>query len=138
VGEAAVDTRREVEETREELGGTIAELRNRGERARDTVKRRAPMVAGAVVVLAAGGAGTVLLVRSRRSRAESLLQRPVRKLRRQRAELVDAVAERVAEMQAQAERRANPLWRMAAAKGLETLATVGVAAVVRKAVAGRG
>jgi ElaB/YqjD/DUF883 family membrane-anchored ribosome-binding protein len=156
VGETAVDTRREVEETREELGETIAELRNRGEKARDTVKRRAPVVAAAVAVLLAGGVGTMLLVRSRRSgplakatrhlpeaargaalptarRADRALHRRAELLRREREQLVDALAERIAENQARALRKADPMWRRTAGKALETAAAVGVGIAVRNA-----
>jgi len=40
---------------------------------------------------------------------------------------------KIAENQAQADRRANPLWRRTAAKTLETAASVGVAALIRRA-----
>jgi hypothetical protein len=40
---------------------------------------------------------------------------------------------RVADNQAQAQRRANPLWRRAAGTALETAATVGMTALVRRA-----
>jgi len=132
VGETAVDTRREVEETREELGDTIAELRNRGEQARDTVRRRAPLVAAAVAAVAGSTVATVLVVRSRRSHA--VVPTVKRRLDRRREELVELLSERIAAQQAKAERKANPLWRRTAAKALETAATVGVAAVVRNLV----
>jgi hypothetical protein len=132
VGETAVDTRRELEETREELDGTIAELRNRGEQARETVRRRAPLVAAGVVVVAGGAVATVLVVRSRRR--SGVVPTVARTVRSRRDELVELVAARVAEQQARAERRANPLWRRTAAKALETAATVGVAALVRNLV----
>lgn len=134
MGETAVDTRREVEETREELGETIAELRNRSEHARETVKRRAPLVGAAVVVVAGGVVATVLVVRSRRSHA--VVPTVKRRLDRRREELVEALSERIAAQQARAERKANPLWRRTAAKALETAAAVGVATLVRN-LAGR-
>ena len=68
MGETAVDTRRELEETREELGGTVAELRNRGEHAKETVKRRAPLVLAGVAVVAGFVVGAVLAVRGRNRR----------------------------------------------------------------------
>ena len=132
MGETAVDTRREVEETREELGDTIAELRNRGEQARDTVRRRAPLVAAAVAAVAGSTVATVLVVRSRRSHA--VVPTVKRRLDRRREELVELLSERIAAQQAKAERKANPLWRRTAAKALETAATAGVAAVVRNLV----
>ena len=132
MGETAVDARREVEETREELGETIAELRNRGEHARETVRRRVPLVAGAVVAVAGGATATVLVVRSRRSHA--VVPTVKRRIDRRREELVEMLSERIAAHQARAERKANPLWRRTAAKALETAAVVGVAAVVRSLV----
>lgn len=53
--------------------------------------------------------------------------------RAQREQFVEAVSAKIAENQAQAERRANPLWRRTAAKMLETAASVGVAALIRRA-----
>ncbi|MFI5285175.1 MAG: hypothetical protein ACHQ4F_02530 [Candidatus Dormibacteria bacterium] len=52
---------------------------------------------------------------------------------KQRDELVEALSIKIAEHQAQAQRRANPLWRRAAATALETGASAGVAALVRRA-----
>lgn len=141
MGETAVDTRREVEETREELGGTIAELRNRGEHARQTVKRRAPLVLVGVVAVAGSVVGTVLVVRGRNRRrhpVRTAVERRVDRLRKEREDVVEMLSERIAEHQAQAERRANPLWRRTAAKALETAAVVGVGAAVRSAVGGGG
>lgn len=107
MGEAATDARREVDATREELGETIGELRRRGERAGDRLRRALPLVAGGL----AAGAGVAVAVVIIRHRRGGPLAR------------------------AAAERRANPLWRSTAAKALETAATAGVAAVVRQATA---
>jgi type VI protein secretion system component VasF len=62
------------------------------------------------------------------------MSRRAERARQQREQLVEAVAAKIAENQAQAERRANPLWRRTAAKTLETAASVGVAALIRRAV----
>lgn len=160
MGETAADARREIEETRSELGGTVRVLRARagGVRAKAV---RASAVAGGAVVLA-GAAGAAALVAKRRrggsiSRAARRFPRPARppavsaargferwlaarskRVERQRTELVDSFARRLADNQAQAERRANPLWRRAVARALETAATVGVTEVVRKVVVERG
>ncbi len=137
MGETAVDTRREVEQTRQELDGTIAELRNRGEQAQAAVKRRAPVVLGGVALVAGGTLATVLVVRSRRrSRLPKQVQRSVDVLGKRREQLVEAIAERVAEQQARALRKADPLWRRTTGKALETAAAVGAAALVRSLVAG--
>jgi hypothetical protein len=107
-------------------------LRNRGEQARDTVRRRAPLAAAAVVVVAGGAVATVLVVRSRRS--HGVVPTVKRGLDRRREELVEALSERIAAQQARAQRKANPLWRRTAAKALETAAGVGVGALVRSLV----
>ena len=141
MGETAVDTRREVEETREELGGTIAELRNRSEQAKETVKRRAPLVIAGVVVVAGSVVGAILVVRGRNRRrhpVRTAVERRVDRLRREREDLVELLSERIAEHRAQAERKANPLWRRTAAKALETAAVVGAGAAVRSAAGGGG
>jgi len=133
VGQATADARREVEETREELGQTIGELRRRGDRIQQRARRIAPYV---VAGIAAGAGVVVTVVVIRKRRADTLPQKVrslPRRMSRRRQEMVEMLAERVAEQQAQAQRRANPLWRRAAAKALETAATAGVAAAVRQA-----
>jgi hypothetical protein len=122
VGEATVDARREVEATREELGQTISELRERGTRARDRVRRLAPYVIAGVAT-AAGVVVAVVIIRKRRAAP-----------RRRRDVLLDMLAKRVAERQAQAERKANPIWRRTAAKALEAGAAAGVATAMRNSV----
>lgn len=160
MGETAADTRREIEETRAELDGSVQQLKVRAGNVRDRSVRIGAIAAGALAS-AAGVAGGVLVWRRRRggpvARAarrlpvparppavsaargfERWLGRRSRQMERQREELMDALAQRVAENQAQAQRRANPLWRRAAVKALETAATVGVTAVVRKLIETRG
>ena len=57
----------------------------------------------------------------------------VQRVAQHREELVSAVSERIADNQARAERRANPLWGRTEVKELETMATVGVSALIRRA-----
>jgi hypothetical protein len=52
--------------------------------------------------------------------------------RKQREQIIEEVSSRIAENQAQAQRRANPLWRRAAGTALETAASAGVAALVQR------
>jgi hypothetical protein len=47
--------------------------------------------------------------------------------------LIEAISLKIAENQAEAERRTNPLWRRTASKALEAAASVGVAALIRRA-----
>ena len=155
MGETATDTRQEIERTRRELGTTLAVLRTRTVVIRGRVVRVA-MVAGAALSIAGIGVGTVVLVRRRRGgpvtraatrlpnvthdvalpiarSSDRWLTRRAESARRQREQLVEELAARIAENQAQAQRRANPLWRRAASTALETAASVGVAALVRRA-----
>ncbi|HEX6539516.1 MAG TPA: hypothetical protein VF155_10080 [Candidatus Dormibacteraeota bacterium] len=160
MGETAADTRREIEETRSQLDGTIQVLRARAGGVRAKAVRGLAIAGGAVAV--AGAAGAAVLVAKRRrggsiSKAARRFPRPARppavsaargferwlavrskRLERQRTELMDSFAKRLADNQAQAQRRANPLWRRTAARALETAATVGVTEVVRKVAVERG
>lgn len=159
MGETAADTRREIEETRSELDGTIQELRTRSAATgRRVIKGSA--VAGGVAAAAGLTALTVVLVTKRRGgpitraarklppaprssavpyarTADRWMQRRSRRLQQQREEFIELLSKRVAEQQAEAERRANPLWRRTLAKALETGATVGLAAVIRRLVSDR-
>jgi len=154
MGETAAETRREIEHTRSELGGTIEELRSRGSVVRTRVLRVAAIAGGAALT---GGmaVGVVVLVRRQRGGAitqaarrlpdrtrpaalpaaratERWLSRRSQRVQAQREQLIEALSQRIAENQALAERKANPLWRRSAAKALETAATVGVTALVRR------
>jgi hypothetical protein len=160
MGETATDTRQEIERTRRELGTTLAVLRTRTLVIRGRVVRVA-MVAGAALSVVGIGVGTVVLVRSRRGGAitraatrlpnvthdvalpiarssDRWLTRRAGSARRQREQLLEELSARIAENQAQAQRRANPLWRRAASTALETAASVGVAALVRRAMSEPG
>lgn len=163
MGETAADTRQEIEETRAELDGSVRELRVRAGDVRDRgvrVALRIGAVAAGGVVSSAAVVGAVLLWRRRRggrvTRAARRLPVPARppavtaargferwlgrrsgRLDRQREELMDSLAQRIAENQAKAQRRANPLWRRTAVKALETGATVGATALVRRLVEDR-
>jgi hypothetical protein len=160
MGQTATDTRREIEETRSELEDTVQGLRAKAGDVRAQGLRVGAIAGGGLISAGAAVAG-VLLWRRRRggavSRAARKLPRSTRppavnaargferwlqgrskRLERQRQELLDAFAKRVAENQVQAEKRANPVWRRAAVKAAETAATVGVTAVVRKVLQDRG
>lgn len=154
MGETAADTRAEIDRTRSELGETLTKLRARTVVVRGRVVRVAVIAAGALGVVGAGVA-TVLVIRHRRggpiTRAakhlpaithESTL--PLARAsdrwitgraaaaRKQREQIIEEVSSRIAENQAQAQRRANPLWRRAAGTALETAASAGVAALVQR------
>ncbi len=156
MGETAADTRREIERTRRELGTTLAQLRARTVVVRGRVVR-VVAVAGAAVGATGIAVATVIVVRRRRggpiTRAakhlptitqgaaipaarfsERWLRSRAQAARKQRDEIVEELSARIAENQAQAQRRANPLWRRAAGTALETAASAGVAALVRRAV----
>jgi len=155
MGETATDTRQEIERTRRELGTTLASLRTRTLVIRGRVIR-VVAIAGATLGLAGLGAGTFVIVRRRRGGAitraatrlpsvprnvavplartsDPWLYRRAESARRRREQIVDDLAARIAEQQVQAQRRANPLWRRAASTAFETAASVGVAALVRRA-----
>lgn len=163
MGETAADTRREIEETRAELDGSVHELRTRAGEVRAKGVRigiRAGAIAAGGLASSAAVVGAVVLWRRQRggrvAQAARRLPVPARppavsaargferwlgrrtsRLDRQREELMDALAQRIAESQATAQRRANPLWRRTAAKALETGATLGATALVRMLVDGR-
>ncbi len=155
MGEATADTRHEIERTRAELGDTLTALRSRTVVVRGKVIRVA-IIAGGVLAAAGSTAAVVVIVRRRRGgsltraarrlpdvtygvslpaarASERWMSRRAERAREQREQLVEAVSAKIAENQAQAERRANPLWRRTAAKTLETAASVGVAALIRRA-----
>lgn len=151
MGETAADTRTEIEQTRRRLGTTVTALRAR------TVVVRGRVVRVAVIAGVAGiGVLTVVLLRRRRGgpitraarhlpaithdaalpvarSSDRWLTGRARAAQKQRDQLVDAVSARIAENQAQAQRRANPLWRRTAGTALETAASAGVAALVSRA-----
>lgn len=155
MGEAADDTRREVEEARRALGTTLATLRKRTVVVRGKVIR-VVAIAGAAAGTASVVIASVLVVRRRRggpvTRAtkhlppipqeavlpaarftDRWLASRAQSARRRREEIIEELSARIAENQARAQRKANPLWRRAAATALETAASVGVAALVRRA-----
>jgi hypothetical protein len=155
MGETATDTRQEIERTRRELGSTLARLRTRTLIIRGHIIR-VVAIAGATVGVAGVGASTFIVLRRRRGGAitraaahlpnvprnvalpvartsDRWLSRRAESARRRREQIVDDLAARIADQQAQAQRRANPLWRRAASTALETAASVGVAALVRRA-----
>ena len=133
MGETAADTRAEVDRTRSELGETLTKLRARTVVVRGRVVRVAVIAAGALGVVGSGVA-TVLVIRHRRggpiTRAAKHLPAithestvPLARAsdrwitgraaaaRKQREQIIEEVSSRIAENQAQAQRRANPLWR---------------------------
>lgn len=158
MGEAAADARRQVERNRDELDGTITELRGRADRARGRVRSIMPVLLGAV------GAGaltfmTVLAVNRRRggkvTRASRRLpqaarpyavpaaramerwtDRRARWMAKQRDQFADAVSVRLVEQQAAAERKANPVWRRAAVKAVEVAAATAAAELTRRTITG--
>jgi hypothetical protein len=155
VGETAADTREEIAETRRELGTTLATLRTRTVVVRGRVVRVA-VIAGVAVGVAGVGVATVLVLRRRRGGAITRAARtlpnvthgavlPAARMsdrwltgraqaaHRQREAIVEELPARIAIHQAEVQRRANPLWRRAAATALETAASAGVAALVRRA-----
>ena len=155
MGETTADTRHEIERTRAELGDTLTALRSRTVVVGGKVIRVA-IIAGGVLAAAGSTAAVVVIVRRRRGgsltraarrlpdvthgvavpaarASERWISRRGQRAREQREQLVEAVSAQIAENQAQAERRANPLWRRTAAKTLETAASVGVAALIRRA-----
>ncbi len=160
MGETADDTRREIEESRRQLGATLATLRERTVVVRGHVVRVALIGGAAAAGAASLVVATVLVVRSRRggpiTRAakhlpaiahdavlpgarfsDRWLNSRTQAARRQREAIIEELSARIAENQAQAQRRANPLWRRAAGTALETAASVGVAALVRRAMSER-
>jgi hypothetical protein len=155
MGETAADTRQEIEQTRRELGRTLAQLRARSVVVLGRVVR-VVTIAGAALA-AAGVAVIPVVVIRRRNRGtitrvakrlpnvtrdtalpiargtDRWLTRRAAAARKQREQIIEELSARIAENQAQAVRRANPLWRRAAATALETAATVGIGALVRRA-----
>jgi Protein of unknown function (DUF3618) len=155
MGKTAADTRREIEQTRRQLGATVTALRARTVVVRGRAIRVAVIAGGA---LGAGGVGLLAAVMLRRRRG-GVITRAARHLpavahdaalplarssdrwlrgraqsaRARREEIVEDLATRIADNQAQAQRRANPLWRRAAGTALETAASAGMAALVRRA-----
>ena len=155
MGETTDDTRDEIERTRAELGDTLTALRSRTVVVGGKVIR-VVIIAGGVLAAAGSAAAVVVIVRRRRGgsvvraarrlpevthgaalpaarASERWMSRRPERAREQREQLVEAMAAKIAENQAQADRRANPLWRRTAAKTLETAASVGVAALIRRA-----
>lgn len=155
MGKTAADTRREIEQTRRQLGATVTALRARTVVVRGRAIRVAAIAGGALGV---GGAGLLAAVLLRRRRGGPLtraarhlpavthdatlplarssdrwLRGRAQAVRTRREEIVDDLAARIADNQAQAQRRANPLWRRAAGTALETAASAGMTALVRRA-----
>jgi hypothetical protein len=160
VGETAADTRQEIEETRSELDGTLRELRARSAAVRGRAVKVAAFAASGIVATGAVTA-VVFLTLKRRGGAltqaarrlpqppkhhavpaarnlERWMERRSKRLEKQREEVLEALSHRIAQHQAEAERRANPLWRRTTAKALETAATVGVSTFVRRLVSPAG
>lgn len=155
MGETAADTRREIEQTRRRLGTTVTALRARTVVVRGRVVRVA-VIAGGAAGVAGIGVLTVVLLRRRRGgpiaraarhlpsithdaalpvarSSDRWLTGRARAAQKRRDQLVDEVSARIADNQAQAQRRANPLWRRTAGTALETAASAGVAALVSRA-----
>jgi hypothetical protein len=155
MGETAADTREEIARTRRELSTTLTALRTRTIVVRGRVIRVAAIAAGALGV-AGIGVATVVVIRRRGgpvTRAAKHLPdlthdavlpiarssdrwftRRAEAARNRRQQLIEDLSAQIAANQAQAQRRANPLWRRAAGTALQTAASVGVAALVRRAV----
>lgn len=155
MGKTAADTRKEIEQARRQLTTTVAALRKQTLIVRGRVVRVAAIAGGALSVAGIGAVSVVLLRRRRGGpitqavrrlpaithdaaipiarRGDHWLTGRTRAARRQRDALVDELSMRIADNQARAQRRANPLWRRAAATALETAASAGVAALVRRA-----
>ena len=155
MGETAADTRQEIEDRRNALGSTLGQLRARRSVVMAGLRRSAAM-SGAAVAAVGTAVAVAVMVRRRRggalaARARTLpapvrssavpaargLERWAAKRRdramRQRDDMLDSLSQRIAEQQALAERKANPLWRRTSAKALETAAAVGTAALIRRA-----
>src|SRR5450631_2213784 len=136
MGETAADTRAEIERTRSELGATLSKLRSRTVIVRGRVVRVAVLAAGAAGAVGATIA-VVVVVRHRRGgpitraaknlpeithgvalpiarASERWVSRRAQRAQEQREQLIEAISIKIAENQAQAQRRANPLWRRAA------------------------
>lgn len=160
MGEAATDTRRQIEQTRDELTGTLHQLRDRG-RHIGRAGLRVAVITGAVG--AAAGAAVVGVIVMRRRDAGPLtrgskrlpararrvavpparstdrwLERRGRRLRQERDRLMDEAALRIAEQYAAVERRGNPLWRRTMTHAAETAATAAAGAVVQRLFERRG
>lgn len=155
MGETAADTRREIAERRNNLAGTVAQLKAKGPRLAALARRYSVMSVGVVVGFAAVAGGVLAMNQRRggklagtarglpspvRHRAVSLARGAERRLSmteramsRRGEDLVEAISVRVADRQARAHREANPLWRRAVGKALETAAAVGTAALIRRA-----
>ena len=156
MGKTAADTRKEIEQARRQLTTTVAALRRQTVVVRGRVVRIGAIAGGALGVVGIG-AVSLLLLRRRRGgpitqaarrlpaithdaaipiarRGDRWLTGRTQAARRQRDALVDELSMRIADNQARAQRRANPLWRRAAATALETAASAGVAALVRRAI----
>jgi Protein of unknown function (DUF3618) len=159
MGKTAADTRREIEQTRRRLGTTVAALRARTVVVRGRVVR-VVVIAGGAAGVAGIGVATVIVLRRRSGgpitraakrlpavahdaalplarTSDRWLTGHAQAARKRREEIVDELSARIAENQAQAQRRANPLWRRAAATALETAASAGMAALVRRAMSER-
>ena len=154
MGETTADTRREIEELRSDLDHTVQRLRARTVVVRGKVVRIGVVAGGAVASLGAVAATVIVVRRSRggpivkaarrlprqaqpaavpRARGlERWLTKRSNRVEKQREELLENLSARIARQQAQAERKANPLWRRTAARALEAAATVGGGAVINK------
>ena len=155
MGEATADTRRQIDETREALTGTLHELRVRGRRARQVGMRVAVSAAAAGVFAGAAVTTAVVVVRRRDAgpltrgskrlpsparevaaptarRADRWLGRRGKRLRSERDHLVDQVAARIAQQYALIERRSNPRWRRTLLRAAEAAASAAATAAVQQ------
>lgn len=156
MGEATTDTRREIEETRDELTGTLHELRVRGRRAQQVGMKVVVIAAGASAVVGAAITTAVIVLRRREAAgpltrgskllpsaardvamptarsADRWLGRRGKDLRRERDHLVDEVAARIAQQYAIIERRSNPRWRRTVFRAVESGATAAATALVQQ------
>ena len=131
MGQTPAATRREIEQTREELGQSLRELQQRRQDLPRQVARRAmPAAAGVGGVAALGVAALVTrsLLQRRRSRS------PLQRLTDQRDRALQQFLRRLADEQVRAEHRQRPLWRRIGEDALKAAVTVAVTSAVRQAV----
>ena len=159
MGEATSDTRRDIEQTRDDLEDTLHVFRERGRKARRLGLRIAGITT-AVGAVAGAAVASAIVVRRRGAgpltRGTKLLPSPARRvalpparstdrwlgrrgkgLQRGRDQLVDEVALRIAQQYAAIERRGNPMWRRALTRAAEAAAGAAGAAAVQQLLAQR-
>ena len=156
MGETAAETRGEITQTREELGGHLQELKHRADRQ----KKRGAGLAGAVGALGAIAAGGIVLLRRRRAgrltkaagrlpkalrsttkpvarKADRLLSDAGDQARKSGGKAAEQLTRRYAEQHVEAEQRKNPVWRRAGQAALTSAATAAATAAVRRMMSGK-